>query len=212
MCGASTLALSSLGNFLPSIIEGFGYTAAQAQAFSAIPFAVAFFTVPTFGFASDYFGYKGPFVILALIVSVCGYIVLMAVKSTVGEMVGVCLIAAGIYPAVVLKLAWLALNTGGFTKRSTLWALAEVVGQCLAIMGSSVYAIGPAFVEGNSIVLAFLVVAVFLAAGLMAWMDRQNKKRDRILAECVAKNEVHPHTFRSLEEEYDYHINFRYIL
>ena len=211
MCGASTSSLSSLGNFLPSIVESFGYSAAQAQLFSVIPYACAFATLPLTVLASDYTNYKGPFVILALSIAACGYIILLTASPVAAEMTGACLIAAGTYTAVVLKLAWLAINTGGFTKRSTTWALAEIVGQCLAIMGASVHAVSQDFTEGNSVVLAFLLAAILVAAGLMVWMSRENRNRDRTLAE-LADGEVHPHAHRSLGVEYDCHINFRYTL
>lgn len=200
-------------SFLPTFIEDFGYTAAEAQLFSVIPYGCAFVTLPLIAWLSDRYKVKGPFIILALAVTCIGYIILLTVTSgNAVRMFATCLITAGLYPAVVLKLAWLALNTGGFTKRGTTWALAEIVGQCLAIMGASEYIDGPRYIKGHSIVLAFLVMAAFIAMFLMWWMRVQNVKRDRILADLAERNEIHPHAGKSLEDEFDHHINFRYIL
>ena len=212
MNGCATLSLSSLGNFFPTFIKEFGYTAANAQLFSVIPYAVACVTLLSLATISDRLNRKGPFVILSLSVACIGYIILLTASATSVKTVGACFLAAGIYPAVVLKLNWLAINTGGFTKRGTTWALAEVVGQCLGIMGNNIYDTPPRFIKGHAIILSFLLAAIVVATGLLLWMSRENKKRDRILADFAQRGEVHPHIGRSLEEEFDRHINFRYIL
>jgi hypothetical protein len=43
-------------------------------------------------------------------------------------------------------------------------------------------------------------------------MNYLNHKKDRIQNDYQERNELHPHASKSLEEEYDLHINFRYIL
>ncbi len=79
-------------------------------------------------------------------------------------------------------------------------------------MGSNVYKDKPRYIKGHSIVLAFLLFAIANATALVFWMRYQNRKRDRMLAEYADRGEIHPHVGRSLEEEFDAHINFRYII
>ena len=43
-------------------------------------------------------------------------------------------------------------------------------------------------------------------------MDELSESQSRIQNDYQERNELHPHASKSLEEEYDLHINFRYIL
>jgi hypothetical protein len=121
-------------------------------------------------------------------------------------------VTAGLYPAVVLEVSWLGINTGGFTKRGATWAMAEIFGQSFSIMGTHVYDGPPRYIKGHSIVLALLVFAILSTVFLMVWMGRENGRKEREEAECLARGDLHPHASRSLEEEYDFHNAFRYIL
>ncbi|KAH8890617.1 retrograde regulation protein 2 [Thozetella sp. PMI_491] len=203
-------AVSTVGIFLPTFIASFGYTDIDAQLFSVIPYAVAFVTLPTLAFVSDKINVKAPFILVAQTLCCIGYIMLLTVTSTVAQMVAVCFVAGGMYAGVVLSVVWLGINTAGFTKRGTTWAMSEIISQLFSIMGTSIY--GSSHVKGHSVVLAFLVFAMLLVLVMLAWMRRANKKRDLMLEEYAARGAIHPHLSRSLEEEYDGHINFRYTL
>jgi hypothetical protein len=161
---------------------------------------------------SDRVNAKGPFMVACLSVCSIGYILLLTVSSVTVKMVAACFICAGLYTSVVLTVTWLAINTGGFTKRGTTWALAEILGQCSSIMGSNIYTDKPRYIKGHSIVLAFILFAICNALALIFWMRYLNKRKDRILADYATRGETHPHIGRSLEEEFDNHINFHYII
>ncbi|KIX00717.1 uncharacterized protein Z518_09782 [Rhinocladiella mackenziei CBS 650.93] len=210
--GGASLPVTSIGIFLPSFIRGFGFSDIDAQLFSVIPYACAFVVLPTMCMISDQINRKAPFIILGFIAAAVEHLILLFVESTAVKIVGTCFICAGVYSSVVLDVTWLAINNGGFTKRGTTWALAEMVGQAFAIMGANVYDDRPRYVKGHSIALAFLLLAIVLVMVNWAWMRHGNKKRDRILAEYGERNEVHPDTNKSLEERFDYHINSRYTL
>jgi hypothetical protein len=61
-------------------------------------------------------------------------------------------------------------------------------------------------------VLAFIAFALLNTIALILWMNYLNYKKDRIRNDYQERNGLHPHASKSLEEEYDLHINFRYIL
>lgn len=210
--GATALCLSSVGVFLPTFIHDFGYTDVDAQLFSVIPYACAFVSLLALCYISDWFNIKGPFILLGFSVSAIGYIMLLTVKPTAAKMVAACFITSGMYPATVLMTAWLGINTCGFTKRASVWSLAEVSGQLFSIMGTHIYVTGPRYVKGHAVVLGIIALSLVVIVTLMITYSMLNKKRDRILAEYAARGEVHPHANRTLEEEHDFHINFRYTL
>ncbi|OQV02109.1 hypothetical protein CLAIMM_07359 [Cladophialophora immunda] len=208
--GTTGLCLSSVGVFLPTFIKDFGLSAVDSQLYSVIPYACAFVTLLVTCFLSDRINIKGPFIFCGFLVSAIGYIMLLTVKPTSVKILAACFITSGMYPSTVLMVAWLVINTGGFTKRASVWALAEVFSQCFSIMGANIYVNGPRYIKGHSVVLAFLVTAMATVVALSLTYRHLNKKRDRILEEYAQRGEIHPHMNKSLEELHDFHVNFRY--
>lgn len=145
-------------------------------------------------------------------VSLIGYIILITVKSVPVKVFAACLVVSGSYPSVTLIVIWLGINSAGFSKRSATWSIAEVCANALAIMGSHVYIDPPKFIEGHSIVIAFQCLGMIAATVNYFYMKSLNKKRDIIEEEYRQRGEMHPHYGRSLEEEYDFHVSFRYTL
>lgn len=184
----------------------------RTQLISVIPYGCAFTTVLALGIASDRVNKKGPFLIATLTSAIIGYIILLNNVSNVAGIVATCLITSGLYPSVILLVTWLSINTAGFTKRGTTWAMAEIGGQCLSIMGTHVYTDPPRYIQGHSVLLAFMCTALLAVIGNMYWMRRCNFGKDRIEDDYRARGELHPHYEMSLEEVQDQHISFRYIL
>lgn len=184
----------------------------RAQLFTVIPYACATIATLAVGLASDKFNLKGPFLILCLSTSAVGYIILLSVTNVPVLIFATCLITSGLYPSVILTTTWLGINTAGFTKRGTTWAMAEIFGQCFSIMGTHVYDGPPRFTKGHSIVLGFLAFGVICTSTLILWMKWMNRARENRIARYVEQGEPHPHMERSLEEEGDGHLEFRYIL
>ena len=144
--------------------------------------------------------------------AIIGYIILLTNASNITKIVATCLITSGLYPSVILLITWLSINTGGFTKRGTTWAMAEIGGQCMSIMGTHVYTDPPRYIQGHSVLLAFMCTALMAVIFAMVWMRRCNLQKDKIEEEYRAKGERHPHWEMSLEEVQDQHVSFRYIL
>ena len=147
-----------------------------------------------------------------LTTAIIGYIVLIVVTNPHVKVFGTCLIACGAYPSVTLFVAWMGNNSGGYTKRSTTWALAEIIAQGYSMFGTQIFNNPPRFIMGHSIVLAMNVLSLITVVVVYFMMRGSNKRKDRLLAEYEARGEVHPHVYCSLEEVYDEHILFRYVL
>lgn len=147
-----------------------------------------------------------------LTAALIGYIILISVTNVHVLIFGTCLIACGAYPSVALFFSWLSSNCAGYTKRGTVWALAEIMAQAFSIFGTQIYTTPPRFIKGHSILLAFTLLSLSMVVTVHFMMKRENAKRDKIVAEFEARGEVHPHLHCSLEEVYDDHILFRYVL
>jgi hypothetical protein len=84
---------------------------------------------------SDRDNMEGAFLLSCLALSYVEYVLLLTVDSITAKMAATCFGTSGLYPGVTVLVTWLGINTRGFMKRGTTWALAEVVGQCFEIYG-----------------------------------------------------------------------------
>lgn len=149
---------------------------------------------------------------LCFAISIAGYIILMVVTSVKIKIFGTCLITMGVFPCVTLLGAWASINVGGFTKRAMTWGTAEVVGQCFAILASHIYTDPPRYLKGHAISLSFQILGFLSAFSMWLYMRYMNGKKEEEASRHQAAGTVHPMSHQSLEEAYDYHPDFRYIL
>lgn len=186
----------------------------DVQLFSAIPYACTAVTLLVVNYLSDRFNKKGIFLLGCVITSCIGYIILIAVQSVPVKIFGTCLVAMGVYPAVVLLVAWMSINIGGYTKRATFWAGCEVFSQCCSIIGTHIYIDPPRYITGHAVVLGFLAMSAISAIILMVLFSRANAKKSVVEQEHRDRNDLdlHPHISQTLEDVQDDHVFFRYIL
>ena len=184
----------------------------HSQLFTVIPYACATVTLVAVNYVSDRFQHKTLFIGGCICTACVGYIVLMTTLSNAARIVATCLIVSGIYPAIILVFSWANINSCGYTKRATAWAVAGIVAQCFSIAGAQVYTDPPRYIKGHAVILAFLAWSLINVVVVHFWMKRQNAKRDEIEQDYRARDVAHPHYSRNLEEEGDTHITFRYIL
>lgn len=229
------LGISSVGAFLPTFIKELGFSpgtlnhrpfqvitlkgarsdsspfTVRTQLISVIPYACASVMLPI-TIASDRLNKKGIFLMGTLILSAIGYIVLLCEVPVAGKIVGACIITTGLHTSIILLSAWLLSNTAGYTKRASAWALAETFGPCFSILGTRIYDTPPRFVKGHATALGLIALSSALCAGLIWWMQRENMRRDKEVKRLEELGEIHAHRDKSLEDEQDFHIDFRYIL
>ncbi|KAF2100206.1 MFS general substrate transporter [Rhizodiscina lignyota] len=193
MNAGTSLALASISAFLPTFIAQFGYSKVRTQLFSVIPYACAFVTLIVVNIWSDKVNRKGVFLMGLLCTSSVGYVILIAVHNVKVKIFATCLITMGTFPGVTILGAWTSINTGGFTKRASTWGIAEVTGQCLAILGSHIYTNPPQYIKGHSIALAFnllALIAVIICWFWMRWLNQPKEKEALEHAEASGINAV----------------------
>ena len=166
----------------------------------------------TVNYISDRFQHKSSFVFGCISTAMVGYIILMAVTNNAARMVATCLIVSGIFPTIILVFAWANTNSCGFTKRATSWAVAGVFAQGFSIAVSQVYTDPPKYLKGHGFMLAFLSWSLVNALAVRLWMQAENKRKDQEEQEYAERGEIHPHSSKTLEDEGDAHIKFRYTL
>ncbi|KAI1078004.1 MFS general substrate transporter [Whalleya microplaca] len=156
--------LYSFGLFLPTIIEGMGYTANEAQLWSVIPYAAASVVTVITAYLSDHFRMRGLIMLCSLPLAIIGYGVIANVESSKVKYGMTFLMATGLYSSVPPVLGWLSNNSAGHYKRATTSALQLAIANCGGFVAVFIYpkAQGPEYHEGHTIVMGLLCAGWFL--------------------------------------------------
>ena len=157
--------LYSFGLFLPTIINGLGYTANEAQLWSVIPYAVAAVLTVLVALASDHFRLRGVLMLLTLPLAIIGYAAIANVGTHDNHTkYGMTfLMATGLYASVPPVLVWNSNNSAGHYKRATTTGLQLMIANCGGFVSAFIYpsSEGPQYHKSHSIVLGLLVYAWF---------------------------------------------------
>ncbi|EHK44574.1 hypothetical protein TRIATDRAFT_200050 [Trichoderma atroviride IMI 206040] len=109
--------ISSLSNFLPALIRGFGYSSIGAQLFTVIVYGCACLGILLFSRIADKTNARGLTVALSTIGGIAGYAMLIGLENRDARFAATCIIAFCMYPKVVLVISWAAMNFVGYTRR-----------------------------------------------------------------------------------------------
>ena len=154
-----SLPVYTLSLFLPTIINGLGYSATQAQLLSIPPYVAAFITTMSIAVLAERAKRRAPFIIGSSAVSVVGYIMLLISRWPGMSYAGTIVVAAGIFPAGAIVLSWPANNVSGQTKRATANAMQISIGNLGAVMGTQLYRPkwSPRYFVGHGTVRSFVI-------------------------------------------------------
>jgi len=186
-----SLPLYTLSLFLPSIIKSLGYASWEAQLLTVPPYVLATSLTVVYAVVSERYGTRAPFIIASSLTAIIGYCILLGNTNPTGRpgvsYLGTFFAAAGIYPSCGLALSWPAVNVSGQTKRAVANGLQITIGNLGAVIGTQLYRatgpshlIGPRYIVGHSVALAYLVGNCVVAGVLWYTLDRENKKRDLV--------------------------------
>ena len=125
--------------FLPTIINGLGYSSTQAQLLSIPPNFIAFVTTMSVAVLAERTKRRAPFIICSSAVAIVGYIMLLTSRWPGMSYAGTIVAAAGIFPAAAIVLSWPANNVSGHTKRATANAMQISIGNLGPVLGTQLY-------------------------------------------------------------------------
>ncbi|KAH0536475.1 hypothetical protein FGG08_006656 [Glutinoglossum americanum] len=117
-----------------------------------------------------------------------------------------------LYPGAILNVVWININHGGYTKRSTAWAMAQVTGNSYGIIGTQVYRHPPRFLVGHGTLLGSLALAMGAVVANYLWMRNENRKKEEVAMWWRDQGQENPDKERTFEELLDYHPDFKYFL
>ncbi|KAI0837111.1 putative pantothenate transporter [Hypoxylon sp. FL0890] len=206
-CGGA-FCQSSLSNFLPDIIAGFGYSDANAQLFTTIVYACGCFGILFFCRLADKTNARGIILAASTVGAVIGYAVLIWVRHRDVRFAATCLVAFSVYPNTVLQVTWAAMSFIGYTRRGSVIAFFNIFPHLFAISGTQAYQDPPYYSIGNATALGMSVLMLLSSIGLRFYLGYLNKKK--------RANQFSEHAAfmrgKSIEEIGDHHPDFFYTL
>lgn len=186
MGAGTSLPLTSVSVYLPSIIKALGFEAARAQLMTVPLYAIAFVLTLLAAHYSFKLEKRWIFVAAGTCVSIVGYVLLIVVHSDVGQFIGSGFVLGGIYPAVAIILAWQVENISGQTKRAVGCGIVITVTQAVGTMvGTFVYRPkdAPRYYLGHGAALVYLCTTA-VAICVQVWLlSRRNAQRALLRAE-----------------------------
>ncbi|KAL0934023.1 MFS transporter [Colletotrichum truncatum] len=173
------ILLYGFSTFLPSIIVSMGYTSIEAQ-YLSIPVyifgGIAFLAV---AYVSDRMCIRGPFVLLANIPGILGYILIICPTSNGVKFFGTFLCAVAVYNGPGLNLTWLNVNIAPHYRRATAIGMQLAIGNSAGIVAGQIYRTAP-YLLGNAFSVAALGLAQILVIVKWLYIRRCNEMKRKI--------------------------------
>jgi MFS family permease len=162
-----------------------GFSELRSQALAAPPYLLSFFIVLFTAYLSDRYRDRSFFICLHAMVAFLGY-ALIAIggwyRWSVGwRYAGICLATSGFFAAITIIITWTINNQDSDSKRGTGMAMLNIIGQCGPLLGTRLYPEedGPFYIKGMIVCAGFMLVVLFVAVGLRAYLGKKNRRRDK---------------------------------
>jgi len=176
--------IDGLSYFTPSIVNGLGYTAAESQLLSVLPFVVSAFVCLVCAFISDKFNFRGPIAIFCSVLCIMGFQLYLATSSVLIKYASLMLTVPGAYSITPALSAWIANNSAPQIRRATATSFAFVMSNAGGIMVAWLYGYlssPPKYEKATLTLLLFSIVAVFVSCLNLWYLHATNsKKRSRL--------------------------------
>lgn len=174
------VSFASLPVFLPTILEGMGFSSINAQGLSAPPYLLAFIVSLASTYVADRTGQRGIVIIATSLIGAIGYTILATVRDVGPRYFAVFLAAAGMFPAIFNIAPWVVNNQGTDTKRGIGIVLLQMFGSCGPILGTRLFPVseGVYYAKGMAVCAAFMYFSALLACILRCYLSWENRKAD----------------------------------
>ncbi|KAL8830974.1 MAG: hypothetical protein Q9191_001123 [Dirinaria sp. TL-2023a] len=208
-------ALLDVKFFLPTILEGMGYSSVNAQGLTAPPYFLSFLVTIFSTWVADRIQQRGYIIMFLTSIGGIGYILLAACDTVGVRYFGVFLAASDFIRSNILP--WTVNNQGSDTRRGVGIVLLNLIGQCGPLLGTNIFPKneGPRYVKGMAICAAFTWFTGALAIGLRLLLIWENEKLDKkygTRAAIIARRTGDLAGQESVQSEENYGEAFRYIL
>ncbi|THU98827.1 MFS general substrate transporter [Dendrothele bispora CBS 962.96] len=172
--------LYSLAYFSPSIIQGLGFTAANAQLMSVPPFAVAFVVAMISAYISDRFQCRGIISIVSSVFCVIGFAMFLGSHNTNVQYGSLFFSIPGTYTLAPTISSWASNNSSPQTRRATAIAIAFILtnsGGILATWLMGTLSLAPRYTKATITLLVFSALCAVVSGINLMYLSSQNKAK-----------------------------------
>lgn len=204
--------LYSISFFLPSIINGFGFSATISQLLTVPPYICATIITILFAFWSDRVQKRSPFILASLIMCIIGFSINIS-RAPIGvKYFGTFFCVTGSYAAFPGVVSWLGNNMAGQYKRATGIAVHIGIGTFAGAIASNTYRSqdAPRYIIGHAIALMFVGIGLVATPLIVIIYVRTNAKREADLQRTQERGTKY--SVKQLREMGDRAPDFRYTL
>ncbi|KAI0764530.1 MFS general substrate transporter [Trametes elegans] len=178
-------ALSGLSYFLPSIVEGLGWSGTKAQLMTVPPFAVSSVLSVVTSFISDRYSCRGLNTIFFALLAAIGFSIFLGSFVNEVRYGSLFLLVPGTFSIGPPLGVWAANNSSPFTRRATALAILPVTTNLGAIL--STWLLGalsppPRYTSATVTLLVFQLGIVACAGANVWWLARENARKRRARA------------------------------
>jgi sugar phosphate permease len=185
----NTISIYGFNYSAPSVINGLGYTAAQAQLLTMPIYILGAIATVVVSFFSDRHKTRWPFIVGPYCLTAIGMIGLLAIPHP--KLPGLTYaflfcVPAGVFPPLIGLVAWFGNNLAPSWKRAVGMALLICMGNLGGTVGSNIYLEKqkPSYYLGFGFGLGISLAAICATIVLKMAFERENKKRDAMGTEA----------------------------
>ncbi|KAJ5280654.1 hypothetical protein N7478_006026 [Penicillium angulare] len=173
--------LQGLTQYTPSMIKLIGFSSVKANALASVGVYCGIVWLTILSFFSDFFGHRGPFVVISITWNVISYVCLRTQPYGSGKWhkYGVLTIANVSYCSMhILNVGWLSTYCQTPQERSVAMALVVMAANCAGISGSQIFRTedAPRYLNGLTAICVLAGVSWLQASGLsLQYLLRRRK-------------------------------------
>ncbi|EME81832.1 uncharacterized protein MYCFIDRAFT_32917, partial [Pseudocercospora fijiensis CIRAD86] len=187
--------VASVVAFLPSILNGLGFTSISAQVHSIPIYMTAFAMTLIVAYLSERLRQRYFFALFGAILNLIGLTIMIAQPGSASfKYAGTFLLTAGCYIAMPILVVWNAINVGKGYKRVVSFAMTTAIGNCGAFISSNVFITheAPGYPTGFKVGMGMNCLAILSMTVLyvvLLWTNRRRKMEGSTDFERVGSNE-----------------------
>ncbi|KAE8229982.1 hypothetical protein CF326_g5028 [Tilletia indica] len=177
-----SLAASPFAVYLPTILEGLGYSTIDSQGFSVPPYLCALATSLAGAYFCDRYGGRGLLSATMMMLGAIGYVVLALVESNRTRYFACIAIAISTFTSAPIIYFWAISNQFNHSRRGLTLVLIGTIGQGGPFVGTRLFPKreGPRYKRGMLVCAGVLLLSFTIAITMVVWMYFQNRKRQRL--------------------------------
>lgn len=186
-------AVASLTNFLPTLVNSFGFTTIQTLLLTSPPFILTAIFCLFNTWYSDRTSKRSPHMIYPSVVAIAGIIITMATTNNAARYFAIFLMLPGAYGCFQISNAWMAnIAARPQKKRAIALAMNNSVGNLALVWTPYLYPAsqGPRYMTAWSVNLALTVVTIVSSLILSICLRRDNKKMEEMKASFLAEQGI----------------------